>query len=109
MLIKDWPLSLLVAGGPALVAAQLAVVAFAARGGWLGPLVRGYAEVARSLGALLADRRRVQAARSRDATDLEHLSASIEFEGFDHPLLTRIANPLLEAYWRLLKPLLLQR
>jgi GT2 family glycosyltransferase len=108
VLIKDWPLRLLVAGAPALLAAQLAVIAFAARGGWLGPLARGYAEVARSLGPLLADRRRVQASRSPHATDVEHLSASIQFEGFDHPLLTKIANPLLEAYWRLLRPLVLR-
>ena len=80
--------------------------AFAARGGWLLPLARGYGEVVRSFGALLSERRRVQAARSSDATDLAHLSASIQFEGFDHPLLTRIANPLLEAYWRLVRPLL---
>jgi hypothetical protein len=106
VLIKDWPLRLLVASAPALVAAQVSVMAFAARGGWLWPLVRGYGEVARSLGGLLSERRRVQAARSEDATDVAHLSASIQFEGFDHPLLTRIANPLLETYWRLVRPLM---
>jgi hypothetical protein len=87
------------------VAAQLSVMAFAARGGWLPQLMRGYGEVARSVVPLLAERRKVQAARSRDATDVEHLSASIQFEGFDHPLLTKVANPLLEAYWKLVRPL----
>jgi len=105
VLIKDWPLRLLVGAAPALLAAQLAVLGFAARGGWLRPLARGYADVVRHFGTLLSARRRVQAARSPDATDLAHLSAGIHFEGFDHPILTRVANPLLEAYWRLIAPL----
>ncbi len=105
VLIKDWPLKLLALSAPPLIAAQLGVIAFAAQGGWLGPLARGYAEVARNIGALLAERRRVQAARSPDATDVAHLSAAIHFEGFDHPLLTRVANPLLEVYWRIVRPL----
>jgi GT2 family glycosyltransferase len=104
VLIKDWPLRLLVAAAPALVAAQLAVLVFAARGGWLGRLAGGYRDVARHLGELLAARRRVQRARSPRATDLEHLSAGIHFEGFDHPLLTRLANPILSRYWRAIAP-----
>jgi GT2 family glycosyltransferase len=106
VLIKDWPLSLLVAAAPALAAAELAVLAFAARGGWLWPLARGYGDVARHLGTLLAARRRVQRARSPEATDLGVLSAGIHFEGFDHALLTRVANPLLSLYWRMVRPLL---
>jgi GT2 family glycosyltransferase len=105
VLIKDWPLGLLVAAAPALAAAQLAVVAFAARGGWLAPLARGYVDVARHLGELLAARRRVQRARSPRATDIGILSAGIHFEGFDHALLTRLANPMLDWYWRLVRPL----
>jgi hypothetical protein len=105
VLIKDWPLKLLLLSSPALVAAQLSVMGFAARGGWLAPLLRGYAEVVRSFGQLLADRRRVQAARAANATDVDHLSAAIHFEGFDHAILTQIANPLLEGYWRLVRPL----
>jgi GT2 family glycosyltransferase len=106
VLIKDWPLGLLLAAAPALAAAEVAVLAFAARGGWLWPLARGYADVARHLGTLLAARRRVQRARSPEATDLAVLSAGIHFEGFDHALLTRLANPLLSLYWRLVRPLL---
>lgn len=105
VLIKDWPLRLLVLSAPALVAAQMSVMALAARGGWLVPLLRGYAEVARSLGGLWRERSRVQAARASNATDVQHLSAAIHFDGFDHPLLTRIANPLLEAYWRRVRSL----
>jgi GT2 family glycosyltransferase len=108
VLIKDWPLNLLVAAAPALAAAELAVLAFAARGGWLWPLARGYADVARHLGTLLAARRRVQRARSAEATDLDVLSAGIHFEGFDHALLTQVANPMLSLYWRLVRPLLLR-
>jgi GT2 family glycosyltransferase len=106
VLIKDWPLSLLLASAPALMAAQLAVMAFAARGGWLPPLLRGYGEVVRQLRPLLHERSRVQRARSARATDLAVLSSGIHFEGFSHPILTRVANPLLAAYWRMIAPLL---
>lgn len=105
VLLKDWPLPLLVAAVPALAAAQLAVMGFAARGGWLGPLMRGYGHVLRQLGPILSERKRVQRARSPRATDLDVLSSGIHFEGFDHPLLTSVANPLLAAYWRVIRPL----
>lgn len=105
VLIKDWPLGLLIATAPILVASQIAVMVFAARGGWLRPLARGYAEILDNLGGVLADRRRVQAARRSTANDVAHLSAAFHFEGFDHPLLTRFANPMLELYWKIVGPM----
>jgi GT2 family glycosyltransferase len=106
VLMKDWPLKLLIAAAPALVATQLAVLAFATRGGWLRLLLRrGYADVLQHAGAILSERWRVQRRRSARATDVAHLSAAIHFEGFDHPLLTRVANPLLEVYWAVVRPL----
>lgn len=105
VLLKSWPLPLLLAAGPALLAAQLAVMGFAARGGWLGRLMRGYGQVVRQAGAILAERKKIQHARSPNATDLDVLSSGIHFEGFDHPILTSVANPLLAAYWRMIRPL----
>ena len=54
---------------------------------------------------MLALRRQVQAARSPDATDIDALSSGIHFEGFDHPVMTRVANPLLDVYWRMTRRL----
>lgn len=99
LLLKDWPLPRLVAAAPALLGAELAVLALAAKGGWLGGKLKTYGEIARALPGVLADRRVVQARRSPAANDGDHLTGALTFEGFDHPLVTRVANPILSRYW----------
>jgi GT2 family glycosyltransferase len=100
VLIKDWPGDVLVAAAPVLVGVQLAVTFFAARGGWWRELMGAYGDIARNLPALLAARSRVQAARAADANEVAWFSGALRFEGLDHPIITRLANPLLSAYWR---------
>ncbi|MCU1278812.1 MAG: hypothetical protein JWM53_2358 [bacterium] len=100
VMIKDWPADVLIAAAPALAGVQAAVIVFAARSGWFGELLRAHREVLANLPALLAARRRVQNARSADATDVAYFSGALQFEGLDHPLITRLANPALSAYWR---------
>ena len=99
LLLKDWPLPRLVAAAPALLGAELAVLALAAKGGWLGGKLKTYGEIARALPGVLADRRAVQGRRSAAATDGDYLTGALTFEGFDHPLITKVANPVLSRYW----------
>ena len=99
VLLKDWPWPRLLVAAPALAGVEAAVLVLAARSGWLGVKLGTYAEVARALPALLRDRRAVQARRTPAANDGDHLTGAIQFEGFDHPIVTKIANPLLSAYW----------
>jgi len=99
VLLKDWPLSRLLAAAPALAGVEVAVLVLAARSGWLGVKLATYGEVARALPALLRDRRAVQSRRAAAANDGDYLTGAIRFEGFDHPLVTKVANPLLSAYW----------
>jgi len=99
LLLKDWPLSRLIAAAPALLGAELAVLALAAKGGWLGGKLKTYGEIARALPGVLADRRAVQDRRSPSATDGDFLTGALVFEGFDHPLITKVANPVLSRYW----------
>ena len=101
LLIKDWPLARLAVAAPALLGAEAAVLVMAARGGWLGGKLGTYGEIARALPALLRDRRDVQARRAPAANDVDHLVGEIHFEGFDHPIVTQFANPLLSRYWAL--------
>jgi hypothetical protein len=41
----------------------------------------------------------VQKNRSPKATDGAFLTGNMFFPGLDHPIITRVANPLLSAYW----------
>jgi N-acetylglucosaminyl-diphospho-decaprenol L-rhamnosyltransferase len=106
LLIKDWPLARLAVAAPALLGTEVAVLVMAARGGWLRSKLGTYLEIARALPALLHDRREVQARRAPAANDGEHLVGAIHFEGFDHPIVTRFANPLLSRYWTVARRLL---
>jgi GT2 family glycosyltransferase len=100
VLLKTWPLGRLLVAAPALLGVEMAVLVFAARQGWLREKLSGYGQIVRRLPATLRDRRRVQALRSAAATDGRCLTGRMQFEGLDHPLITRVANPLLSAYWR---------
>jgi len=99
LLLKDWPLPRLLAAAPALAGTELAVLALAAKGGWLRAKLNTYREIARALPGVLADRKVVQARRSSEASDGDYLTGALTFEGFDHPLVTKVANPLLSRYW----------
>lgn len=99
LLLKDWPLPRLLAAAPALLGAEVAVLALAAKSGWLPGKLKTYGEIVRALPGVLADRRAVQARRSPAANDGDYLTGALEFEGFDHPLVTKVANPLLSRYW----------
>jgi GT2 family glycosyltransferase len=105
VLLQSWPARVLWGALPALVAVELAVLVFAARGGWLGQKLRGYREIVRELPRIRRLRRRHLAARSARASELEHFTGQLRFEGLEHPLITRVANPVLSAYWYILKRL----
>lgn len=99
LLLKDWPWSRLLVALPALVGAELAVLVLAARSGWLRGKLGSYGEIVRALPGVWRDRRAVQARRADNASDGAYLTGAIRFEGFDHPIITKFANPLLSAYW----------
>jgi GT2 family glycosyltransferase len=97
-----YPRPLLAALLPALLLAELAFVAAAARGGWLGAKLRAQAAVLRELPDLLRRRAGVQAAATVSASEFARgLTA-----GLDSPFLGAVARvrPLAAAqaaYWRL--------
>jgi GT2 family glycosyltransferase len=98
--LSDYPAGLLVALLPALLAAELALLVIAARGGWLGSKLRAQATVVRELPQILARRREVQAHRAIGAAELaRRLSASL-----DNPNLGLAGSgapaALQRAYWR---------
>jgi GT2 family glycosyltransferase len=106
VMIKDWPTDVLIAASPVLAGVQAAVTVFAVRGGWFNELLRAHREVLAHLPELLAARARVQRARSADANEVAWFSGALRFEGLDHTIITRVANPLLSGYWRAVSALL---
>ena len=99
-----YPRPLLAALLPALLLAELAFVAVAARGGWLGAKLRAQAAVLRGLPEMLRRRGAVQAASTVSASEFAGaLTASL-----DSPFLGPAAEirPLAAAqaaYWRLVR------
>jgi N-acetylglucosaminyl-diphospho-decaprenol L-rhamnosyltransferase len=99
-----YPRPLLAALLPALVLAELALLAVAARGGWMSAKLRAQAAVLRGLPELLRRRRAVQAA----ATVTSREFATALTAGLDSPFLGPVAElrPLAAAqaaYWRLVR------
>jgi GT2 family glycosyltransferase len=100
--VTDYPLPLLLPLLPALLGAELALLAVAARGGWLAAKLRAQAAVLRALPAMLARRRAVQGRRAIGAGEFaRRLTAEL-----DSPYLGPLAElaPLAaaqRAYWAL--------
>jgi len=99
-ILTDYPSALLMLIAPALLAGELAVLAVAARGGWLSQKLRALLAVVRTLPAVLARRREVQARSRIGAAEFARtLSADL-----DSPFLGPLAQvaPLIaaqRAYW----------
>jgi GT2 family glycosyltransferase len=102
-----YPAALLVAVAPALLAFELALLALAWRGGWLGAKLRAQAAVAHELPAILRRRRQVQAgarvgaaefaAGLTDSLDSPNLAAAKAIPG---------ASAAQAAYWRVVRAVL---
>lgn len=100
VLLKDWPVERLFIAAPALIGTELAVLFFSAKSGWFRDKLASYGEIATRLPRVMRERKRVQRLRVAHATDGAVLTGAMHFDGFEHPIITRFANPLLSAYWR---------
>lgn len=103
VLLKDWPRSRLLLSAPALAGIEVAVWVFAAEQGWWKEKWGNYMEVLRTLPEIVRTRGEVQRQRVSGSSDALHLTGVIQFEGFDHPLITAVANPVLSAYWAVVR------
>jgi hypothetical protein len=94
---------------PALLAMEAGTWAFAVQGGWWREKGRAYRYLARPAEwrRILETRRQVQALRAvSDRALAELTTGEIVFSAVSPWLLTRVANPLLAAYGRLVRSLL---
>jgi N-acetylglucosaminyl-diphospho-decaprenol L-rhamnosyltransferase len=101
--LSVYPGTLLLLLAPALAAAELGLLAIAAREGWLGSKMRAQIATIAGLGRTLERRRAVQRGRRIGARELAaHLTCSL-----DSPYLAGAQHPLLSApqavYWGLVR------
>jgi len=101
--LSVYPAPLLILLAPALLAAELGLLAVAARQGWLAPKLRAQAATLADLPRTLASRRAVQRTRRIGVSEFAgHLSASL-----DSPYLAAAHSPLLRVpqalYWSLVR------
>lgn len=97
IVLGTYPAPLLALLAPALLGTELALLAVAGRGGWLGAKLRAQLAVLRTLPMALRRRRAIQARRSDRARFVAALSDSL-----DSPFLPDVAvlTALQAAYWR---------
>lgn len=104
--ISVYPAGLLLLVAPALLAAEIGLLAIAARQGWLAAKLRAQVAGIRGLGRSLARRRSVQASRRVSAAEFAaHLTASL-----DSPYLAGAESPWITVpqslYWRFVRAIL---
>jgi hypothetical protein len=96
--LATYPAPLLAALLPMLLASEFALLAIAARGGWLAPKLRAQAATLVELPAIRRRRRAVQRTRRVTVADFAgHLTASLDSSQLALP---RIPAALQRAYWR---------
>jgi GT2 family glycosyltransferase len=98
----SWRLILLLA--PLLLAVEVGMAALAWREGWLRDKLAGWTWCIRNVGTLARRRRETQ--RTRQVPDrklAELLTAVIDPRVIRVPLVVKLANPLLIAYWALVR------
>ena len=106
-LIRAYPAALLLLLAPALLATELALVVVAAAGGWLPQKLRAWGETVVWLPRLLAERRRIQAARTIGAGEFAAgLSASLGSAYLGRAGRSRALDAALRAYWAMVRALL---
>lgn len=85
---------------PLLVATEIAMLALAARQGWLRDKLAGWAWIVRNARPLLRRRRETQRRRRVGDRDLAGMLTAIVDPGMlEVPRAVRILNPLVSAYW----------
>lgn len=100
VLLETWPIEILIASLPVLLGCELAVLAFSIRGGWGRDKLSIYGEILRRLPEILNSRRDRMSARKPDASEVRLMTGKMQFEGLDSWIITRVANPILDAYFQ---------
>ncbi len=106
-LVRTYPAPLLALLAPALIAAELALLAIATASGWGGQKLRANREVIGWLPRLLRERRAIQRRRTVSAAEFASwLTPDLDSDLISPLVRSRPAQLLLRGYWRLVRALL---
>jgi GT2 family glycosyltransferase len=107
MMIRNYPSSLFALVAPALLLTEVALIAVAARSGWLGAKLRANRDLLLQLPKLLGERRRIQASRKITATEFAgHLTPDLDSDFFPEFVRRAPVRFFLRGYWLLVMALL---
>ena len=101
IVLGTYPAPLLALLAPALLASELALLALAGRGGWLGAKLRSQGAVLRTLPTAVRRRRAIQARRRDVRAFAAAMSASLDSPFL--PRVPRLFERLQAGYWRLVR------
>ena len=86
---------------------ELGIFFFAIKNGWIKEKFSGYWWLVKNLSYILAERRKIQKSRViKDREILKLFTGMIKFQDVDNLILTKLANPLLAAYFWLCKKII---
>jgi GT2 family glycosyltransferase len=106
-IVRTYPRRVLVAVLPALVATELAVLAAAVLGGWIGPKLRADRDFLRALSRLRRERAAITGpAAIGPSRFAELLSAELDSAYLGAPARSPLLRALLRAYWRIARLLI---
>ena len=101
-ILAVYPAPLLLALGPALLAAEVGIAVVAARGGWLGSKLEAQRWLLGHPGEIVRRRRRVQALRTASAWEFAaRLTADLDSPYLGEAADSRALGSTLGAYWRM--------
>lgn len=101
---KNFKLATLVLFFPACLAMEIGLLYYAAKNGWLKEKLKGCAWFFKNLNYVLRERKKIQKLRvASDREILRLFAGSIKFQDIDNPLLTKLVNPIMEAYFNFVK------
>ncbi len=94
---------------PAWLFMELGILLFAFKNGWLLEKLKGYVSLCQHLPSILARRLEVQfrLRKVKDRQILKLYVGSIKFQEIDNPILKYLVNPIMEAYFYLVKWIIL--
>jgi GT2 family glycosyltransferase len=102
--LSAYPLRLLFLLSPVLVAAEVGLLALALKEGWAKEKLRGWGWCLRRLGWLAQHRRETQRLRRVPVRDVaKHLTPVVDAKMLTVPRLLSVANPVMSAYWSLVR------
>ena len=107
VVMKNFKLATLIIFLPMGLLMELGIFFFAIKNGWIKEKFSGYWWLVKNLSYILAERRKIQKSRViKDREILKLFTGMIKFQDVDNLILTKLANPLLAAYFWLCKKII---